>query len=154
MIAGATTFAGAFRGEAPSEPSLEDVLTEFLPALGDLAAAIGAAGALDRIVPTPFGDLPGETFARFVVLDGLVHGWDLSTATAQPYTPSDALVGAVDGFAREVLDPLRDGQAFGPAVPPPPDATPIERLAAYTGRRPLVSPGAEVGQRDSESRGR
>jgi hypothetical protein len=36
-------------------------------------------------------------------------------------------------------DHLRDGQTFAAAVQPAPDATPIERLAAYTGRRPLAS---------------
>ena len=45
--------------------------------------AIRSPGALDRTVAAPFGDTPGEAFARFVVLDGLVHGWDLATATGQ-----------------------------------------------------------------------
>jgi uncharacterized protein (TIGR03086 family) len=137
MISGAYVFAAAFRGEAPDEPDLTDVLAAFGPALTTLAAAISAPGALDRTIAAPFGEVPGETFARFVVLDGLVHGWDLSTATGQPYDPPDALVAAVEAFARQALDPLRDGQTFGPPVEPAPDASPIERLAAYTGRHPL-----------------
>ena len=51
-------------------------------------------------------------FARFVVFDGLVHGWDLATATGQPYEPRGALVAEVDAFARQALDPLRDGDTF------------------------------------------
>jgi uncharacterized protein (TIGR03086 family) len=137
MIGGATAFAAAYRGETPTEPDTSDVLAAFGPALNDLAAAISAPGALERTVTAPFGELPGDTFARFVVLDGLVHGWDLATATGQAYNPPDELVAEVDAFAHQTLDPLRDGQTFGPAVDPPPDATPIERLAAYTGRRPL-----------------
>jgi uncharacterized protein (TIGR03086 family) len=101
-----------------------------------------APGALDRTIAAPFGPMPGDAFARFVVLDGLVHGWDLSTATGQPYDPSDELVAAVDAFARQTLDPLRDGSTFGPAVEPAAGATPIERLAAYTGRRPLRAPAS------------
>jgi uncharacterized protein (TIGR03086 family) len=135
MIGGATMFAAAYRDEAPAQPDVTDVLAAFGPALENLAAAIRAPGALDRTVAAPFGDVPGETFARFVVLDGLVHGWDLSRATGQPYDPPDELVADVDAFAHQALDSLRDGQTFGPAVEPPPDATPIERLAAYTGRR-------------------
>ena len=42
---------------------------------------------------------------------------------------------AADAFARQTLDPLRDGQTFGDAVEAAPDASPIERLARYTGRR-------------------
>ena len=128
-------FAAAYRGETPVEPDVSDVVVALGPALEDLVAAISAPGALEQTVQAPFGAVPGETFARFVVLDGLVHGWDLATATGQPYDPPDELVAAVDGFAREALDPLRDGQTFGAAVEPPAGASPIERLAAHTGRQ-------------------
>ena len=80
--------------------------------------------------------MPGDAFARFVVLDGLVHGWDLAGATGQSYDPPADARRAADAFARGQLDPLRDGQTFAAAVDPPAGATPIERLVAYTGRRP------------------
>ena len=79
--------------------------------------------------------MPGETFARFVVLDGLVHGWDLATATGQPYEPPDALVAEVDAFAREAIAPHARRRHVRRAVEPPAGATPIERLAAFTGRQ-------------------
>ena len=135
MIGGAAMFAAAFRGTEPAQPDTTDVLAGFGPALTELAASIQGPGALGRTIQAPFGEVSGDTFARFVVLDGLVHGWDLATATGQPYGPPDALVDAVDAFARQALDPLRDGHTFGPAVEPPTSATPIERLAAFTGRR-------------------
>ena len=69
------------------------------------------------------------------MLDGLVHGWDMATATGQPYDPPDDLVAAADAFARQALDPLRDGETFAAADGTGPDASPIERLAAYTGRQ-------------------
>jgi uncharacterized protein (TIGR03086 family) len=135
MIGGATVFAAAFRGDEPPTPDTSDVLAGFGPALTGLAEAIQGPGALDRTVHAPFGDLPGETFARFVVLDGLVHGWDLATATGQAYDPPADLVAAVEEFAGQALAPLRDGDTFAAAVEPPAGATPIERLAAFTGRR-------------------
>ncbi len=135
MIGGATMFAAAFRGEAPGEPDMSDVLAGFGPALGELAGSIQAPGALDRTVAAPFGDVPGETFARFVVLDGLVHGWDLAMATGQTYLPSDDLVSSVSEFATDAVAPLRDGVTFGAEVEAPASATPIERLAALTGRQ-------------------
>jgi uncharacterized protein (TIGR03086 family) len=80
--------------------------------------------------------MPGDAFARFVVLDGLVHGWDLATATRQAYEPSDRLVAEVDAFARQAIAPaMRDGDTFADALEPPAGATSIERLAAFTGRR-------------------
>jgi uncharacterized protein (TIGR03086 family) len=136
MIGGATLFAGAFRGAPLGEPDMNNALAAFGPALTGLAEAIHSPGALERTVQAPFGEVRGETFARFVVLDGLLHGWDLATATGQRYEPPDQLVAEVDAFARQALEPLRDGDTFGPAVEPPGAATPIERLAAFTGRRP------------------
>ena len=136
MITGATAFAAAYRGTAPVEPDIRDPLGSFGDVLGDLVEAISAPGALDQTVPAPFGAVPGETFARFVVLDGLVHGWDMATATGQAYDPPEELVKAADAFAHQAIDPLRDGgQTFADPVEPRADASPIERLANYTGRR-------------------
>jgi uncharacterized protein (TIGR03086 family) len=137
MIGGATLFAAAYRQEAPSEPDLSDVLAGFAPALENLFGAVTAPGALDKTIAAPFGEVSGEAFARYIALDGLVHGWDLATATGQPYNPPDDLVAEIEAYARQAVDPLRDGQAFSEAVEPASDASPIERLAAYTGRRPV-----------------
>lgn len=134
MIGGATQFAAAFRGTDPEPVTTSDVLADFGPALAELAAAIAAPGALDRQIAAPFGEVAGETFARFVVLDGLVHGWDLALATGQGYSPSDVLVAEVHAFAEQALEGLRDGEAFAAATEPPASATAIERLAACTGR--------------------
>ena len=138
MVGGATAFAAAYRGTEPADPDLTDPLAALPGTLEDLFEAISAPGALDGMVQAPFGEVPRETFARFVVLDGLVHGWDMATAAGLPYDPPAELVAAVDAFAHEALDPLRDGQTFADAVEPSPDATPIDRLAAYTGRRALT----------------
>jgi uncharacterized protein (TIGR03086 family) len=134
MIGGATAFAAAYRGATPTEPDTSDPIAGIQAALGDLAASISAPGALDRTIQAPFGEIDGESFARFVVLDGLVHGWDMAVATGQPYDPPQDLVAAASDFAHQTLDPLRDGQTFKDAIEAAPDATPIERLAAYTGR--------------------
>jgi uncharacterized protein (TIGR03086 family) len=134
MIGGATMFAAAYRGDASAEPDFTDPITGIQAALGELAASITEPGALDRTIQSPFGEADGEWFARYVVLDGLVHGWDLATATDQAYEPPTDLVAAVTDFAEQSLDGLRDGHTFKTAVAPTAVATPIERLAAYTGR--------------------
>lgn len=140
MIGGATLFASGFRGEAPPELPGDlaegpDVVARAGAALGDLMSAIRSPGALNRTVTAPFGVVPGDVFARFVVLDGLVHGWDLSMATNQSYEPPIELVEAVNSFAREAITPeMRDGDTFAVAVTPPQGASPMEQLAAFTGR--------------------
>lgn len=134
MIGGGTAFAAAFRGEAPTEPDLADPLANFGPTLQTLAASISAPGALDRTIAAPFGEVDGDTFARFVVLDGLVHAFDLARGSGQTIAPSDELVKAVDAFAHDALAPLRDGDTFAEPVTPAAGASPIERLANFTGR--------------------
>jgi uncharacterized protein (TIGR03086 family) len=142
MIDGATQFAAAFRGEtAPAVPADisdgPDVVARAGSALADPMAAMRSPGALDRSIASPFGAMPGEEFARFVVLDGLVHGWDLATATHQTYEPTETLVAAADAFARKTIAAgMRDDDTFAQEVDPATGATPIERLVAFTGRRP------------------
>jgi uncharacterized protein (TIGR03086 family) len=135
MIGGATVFTAAFRGAEPGEPPLADPLASFAPTIGGLFDSMRAPGALDQTIQAPFGAVPGAGFAQYVVLDGLVHGWDLATATGQSYDPPAELVAAAQACAEGMLDPMRDGTTFAQATEPPAGASPIERLAAYTGRK-------------------
>ena len=82
-------------------------------------------------------DLPGAVAGAVAADELVIHGWDLATATGQPYNPPADLVAEIETYARRAVDPLRDGDAFAAAVDAAPDAAPIERLAAFTGRRPL-----------------
>lgn len=79
--------------------------------------------------------LPGPV-AGLVVLDELVvHGWDLAVAIGRPYEPSVEEVEAAMSFVTQ-FDAPRDGNLFGPVVPVPDDASPLERLLGLTGRDP------------------
>ena len=147
MTTGATVFAAAFRGQPAPDLSgkldqAADVVARAGGALSGLMEAIRSPGALERTIASPFGPMPGDAFARFVVLDGLVHGWDIAIATGQGYEPSDALVFEADAFARQAIAPkMRDGDTFADPVDPPSGASPIERLAAFTGRSNRIGAG-------------
>lgn len=136
MIGGATAFAPAFRGDSsPAAPLAGSPQERFRLAMAELAGAVHAPGAHDRTISAPFGDVRGAMFARYVAFDGLVHGWDLATTTGQPYAPADALVVEVDTFARSLIGPdMRDGDTFADATDVPADATPLQRLVAFSGR--------------------
>jgi uncharacterized protein (TIGR03086 family) len=135
MIGGGTMFAAAFRGEAAPDVPAGAPSAQFPLVMDDLIAAIRGPGALDRTIAAPFGDVPGDVFARFVALDGLVHGWDIATATGQKYDPPADVVAAADAFARQAItDGMRDGDTFKDATEPPAGATALERLVAFTGR--------------------
>jgi uncharacterized protein (TIGR03086 family) len=137
MIAGASAFAPGFRGDgsAPNPPTDGDVFARWNEALGALMEAVHTEGAPDNKISSPFGEVTGAYFARYVALDGITHAWDLATATGQTVTPPDELVAEIDAFARDLLQPdMRDGDTFAAATEPPADATPLERLVAFTGR--------------------
>ena len=140
MVLGGT-FAYQFRGEEPPEMTAPPVYgrvpdREFHAAMEDLLAAVRSPGALERTVAAPVGEMRGETFARFVAFDGLVHGWDLARATGQSYDVDPDVVAAVDDFARQALTPdLRDGDTFADATIPPAGADRLECLVAFSGRQ-------------------
>ena len=120
------------RSPSPTTPPRWPASTVAMAALLD---AVQSPGALDRTIQTPGGEMPGAVFARLVAFDGLVHGWDLATSTGQPWDLDDDLVAEVDGFARQAItDDMRDGDAFAAQQQPADDATPIERLVAFSGR--------------------
>lgn len=135
MTGGAGAFTEAFGGTPAVAAPGTDVLDHIGPSLEALLGAIAKPGALDRTIAAPFGEVSGDTFARFIVLDGLVHGWDISVSTGRHYNPPATLVAEAESFARSTLDPLRDGDTFAAETTPPANATPIQRLAAYTGRQ-------------------
>ncbi len=140
MIGGATHFSPAFRGGAAgSAAALEGELTDrWSRAMAELLSSLRSPGAQEHTVSAPFGEVPVSTFARYVAFDGLIHGWDLSRATGLSYEPPADVVAEVDAFARGFVHPaMRDGDTFGPEVEAPPDATPLDRLAAFSGRNPL-----------------
>jgi uncharacterized protein (TIGR03086 family) len=137
----ASGFAPAFRGDpapqgsASTDAGNPDLNTRFQAALDALLEAVHSPGALERTIETPFGPMPGATFARLVAFDGLIHGWDLATSTAQAWDPPENVIGEVDAFARQALTPeLRDGDTFAVEQPVQPTATPMERLVAFSGR--------------------
>ncbi len=121
-------------GEATSPGASEDPRDGFQEAMDALLEAVESPGALDRTIDGPAGPMPGSVLARLVALDGLIHGWDLATATQQVWAPPADIVAEADAFARQALTPEMRGEAFAPETAPPGDAGPLERLVAFTGR--------------------
>ena len=114
--------AGGLRGEpmpdelAPRPEILgDDPGKAYDAVMADFRDAIRTPGAMDRVLKVPFGEVPAPALVGFVAFDLIVHSWDIATATGQQYTPPDELVAEVE---------------------PPADATPLERLVAFSGRHP------------------
>jgi uncharacterized protein (TIGR03086 family) len=82
-------------------------------------------------------DLPGEV-AGVVGLDELViHGWDVATASGQPFECEPHLLQAVHDFLAASADPkARENSPFGPVVPVPDHAPLVDRVVGLSGRDP------------------
>jgi hypothetical protein len=67
--------------------------------------------------------------------EAAVHAWDISQATEQAFNPPDDVVLQGLETAKVVISPeARDGDTFGAEVTLASEASPIERLVAFTGR--------------------
>jgi uncharacterized protein (TIGR03086 family) len=140
MIVLGGSFAYGFRGEEVPEIKAPPVYgrvpaAEFRTAMEGLLEAVKSPGATERTISAPIGDVPGDVFARFVAFDGLIHGWDLATATGLDFELQGCVIDAVDQFARAALGPeLRDGDTFKDETVAPETASQLDRLAAFSGR--------------------
>jgi uncharacterized protein (TIGR03086 family) len=95
------------------------------------------AGVLQRIMVLPFGELPGAAVATFYTGELTIHTWDLATATEQRPAWDDGIVASTLFAFERFLPPTRAPEVpFDPPVSISGDRPLIERLVAWTGRRP------------------
>jgi uncharacterized protein (TIGR03086 family) len=126
-------FISAARGEAASPPGANppDLLTD------DPAADFARARSevLDAFGPREVRDKTGPALG-IAFSDQLLHGWDVARATGQDERMPDGMPqAAYNMIYGRFTDEQRKG-VFKPEVPLDPDATPQQRLLAYTGRPP------------------
>lgn len=96
----------------------------------------GDPEAVATDIDGPVGRMPaGDVISRFVVMDTLVHTWDLARAVGADERLDDELV-------RECYDALlpmdamiRRPRVFGPKLQPPPDADLQTEFLYFLGRR-------------------
>ena len=139
VVDNATT---VLRGGAPdygAEPDLaatagDDPVAAFRQR--DEAARAALHGAdLDDDMDTPMGPMPVRKRLAFPAMDLHLHSWDLGrTIGVEVELPEE-----IARFTRDAIEPMpqdrvRSEGVFGPEVEPPADATPTERLMAWTGR--------------------
>ena len=129
---------GAPAASVPLEPEPND---NWSAAFDTSATAVGAAwrnpAALERMAELPMATVPGVVALGMHVVETLVHGWDLATATGQPNEMDADLCAVAWDNTRSVTDELRGpGGPFGPAVDVPVDASGTARLGAWLGRQP------------------
>lgn len=129
---------GAMAGAAVTDPGTGTVEDRIATMAGQTLEAWRTRG-LDGTVPGPGGArMPATVAAGIMPVEFLLHAWDLAQGSGQTLDVADDLVAYVEKLAEQLV-PGGRGSAFADAVAAPGDASPIERLAAYSGRRPVTA---------------
>ncbi|MGI5241963.1 TIGR03086 family metal-binding protein [Dactylosporangium sp. CA-139066] len=83
-----------------------------------------------------YGPAPGWRLVEQVVIEMLVHGWDLAKATGRPTDLAPGVAATTLATVREIYGdlPRTPGGSFAPAEPVPDGASAADQLAAYLGR--------------------
>jgi uncharacterized protein (TIGR03086 family) len=133
-LAGGRTIAEV--GSALDGDMLGTNVTAAYDASADAAArAFEAPGALDAPCAVSYGPVPGSVYAGHRLVDVLIHGWDLATATGQPADLDPRLVDACWDVVRPQLSLLQASGAFGTEVAGNTgDVNPQTSLLAVLGR--------------------
>jgi uncharacterized protein (TIGR03086 family) len=90
---------------------------------------------MDATCHLSFGDYSGSEYAGQLLLDTLVHGWDIAKATGQDTRLDPELVSACLPIAEQLTSQFRSAGVFGELLPVDPDADAQTRLLALMGRR-------------------
>ncbi len=113
------------------------------------------AGATERAWGTPAAwegeaalvssPMPAAAVGMLVLVDLLVHGWDLARATGQEYQPDPGAVQALYDWLCGSAELGRSMGVWGPAVPVAEGAPTLERLLGLGGRDPHWSAATQGG---------
>ncbi len=143
VVGGGQMFAATFAGqsvEVPAGPTPDLVGDDPVAALeGALSAFENAANtpdAMDNMVVLPFATLQAQVALDIGKFDLLVHCYDIASATGQPFDPPDGVVTEGLQIAQVIIQPeIRASGSFGPEVAVPADASPLEQMLAFSGRK-------------------
>ena len=87
------------------------------------------------------GAMPAADIAAMLIMEMVLHGWDVAKAAGQDYHCSGELAQAVLQTVQAQGDMFRRYQGFAAIVPVPGDATAFDRALAVSGRDPQWKPG-------------
>jgi len=143
-----------FAAEEPATPADDAWLAAWQEAAAKARAIWADDAVLERVVVLPWSQLPGGETLLGYLNEVVVHTWDLATATGQALEVPDEVVAAAfgaisstlpGGNRTELFAELSKGlpadmgpfvAPFGEVVPTADDATPLDQLVAWNGRRP------------------
>jgi len=130
-----TVIGGIAGAELPDRDVAAPIVDQVTAAARPALAAWRTRG-LEGTVPAGPGEMPAAQIAGILPLEFLVHAWDYATAVGREVNAPDDLADYVLGVTRAVISPAaRAAVGFDDPVEVPADASPLDQLIGFTGRR-------------------
>ena len=82
------------------------------------------------------GAMPAADIAAMLIMEMVLHGWDIAKATGQDYHCDGELAQALLDTVQAQGDMFRQYQGFAAVVPVPPAASTFDRTLSLSGRDP------------------
>ena len=131
-----TVLGGAAGPEFPERDATDSVERQIVLA-GRPALDAWKRRGLDGAVAFGDNQAPATLMAGILSLEFLVHAWDYAAAVDREVNAPDSLTDYVMGMARNIITPQGRARAgFDDPIDLPDDAGSLEKLIAFTGRRP------------------
>jgi uncharacterized protein (TIGR03086 family) len=131
-----TAIGGAAGAQLPERDRSDSVERQVVLAARPALDAWHKRG-LEGNVPFRSGEAPAKMMASILSLEFLVHAWDYAKATGREVTAPDSLSDYVLGLAKTIITPAgRTDVGFDDPIDVAADSGALDRLVAYTGRRP------------------
>lgn len=138
VVTGNLLFAAMVAGTERPDRSVDhlgdDYRRAFHDSVDELSGAFAEHDVLNGTFPTPFGEGPGAQLVMMRFNELVTHGWDLASATGQTGLLDPKLAEISLGVLRAIPEIPRGGM-FAAELEAAPDAGPVERLAAFLGRK-------------------
>jgi len=142
VIWGLRRITAAIRGEGTPAEQPEAVVAGDTPAetwsdaMDKMFAALDARGVLDKEIDTPFGTMTVDDAIGNLLMDPLTHAWDIAKTVGIDAAIPDELAERSLGVLNALGDAIRGPGLFDDAVDVEQDAPVVDRLVAFTGRKP------------------
>lgn len=104
-----------------------------------MLAVLNEDGTFDRTWKFPFGEMPAQGGLGIMLLETVVHGWDVAKATGQDPAIDDMTATMLLGGAKGTIKPEArnaEGNPFALEVSVPDTASATDKLVAFLGRTP------------------
>jgi uncharacterized protein (TIGR03086 family) len=142
LITGNERFVVRLAGEQPGPPpdrsdaTTKDLVEAYERTGAEVLDAFQQPAVTQRVSQWPIGPLQGTDVLGLKITETLVHGWDLQQALGITIDFDAATIAEAHAWSEPMLARIPEGRnPFGTPQGAPPDAPPLDRLAALLGRR-------------------